>query len=127
MKRKAILLSLVIVLLLSQVSYFNTRANSIYFSKGSDYIEMPDVLKIPYVMGMLDILYTLLYGLKPTIYQELEERTKSMSLDQFVKIYDNFLDEKPELLHHPTGTTFVSAIFDAIFPELDFKEFMKFE
>jgi len=58
---------------------------------------------------------------------QIEERTKSMSLDQFVKIYDKFLDENPELLHHPTGTTFVSAIFDAIFPELDFKEFMKFE
>jgi hypothetical protein len=39
------------------------------------------------------------------IYQEFEKRTKSMTLDQFVKIYDKFLDENPELSHHPTGTT----------------------
>lgn len=128
MKSKAIILVLVIVMLLSQIICLNASTNDdSFFSTGNDYIDMPDVIKIPYTMGMVDVLFPLLNSLKPTIYQEFKERAKSMTLEQFVKIYDKFLDENPELLHYRTGITFFYAIFDAIFPEEDYKDIMKFE
>jgi hypothetical protein len=112
MKRKAIILGLVIILLLSHIFSLNAQEQEEYLTwlDGNDYLEMPKELRIIYIGGLLDMFYFLNYLEFPEIYKNIYAKMKDMSLKQMTKILDKYLEEYPENLHYSTADSFYNAI-----------------
>lgn len=114
MKRKAILLGLVIVLLLSQVNILSARA-AFAFMNGNSYLELDECLRIGYVGGLIDMTCESYQDNLPGIYKDLFKTIEYMQLGQIVKIFDKYLEDHPEKLHYSAADIFTQAIFDMLY------------
>jgi flagellar basal body-associated protein FliL len=103
---KLLKIILIIALLLTVV----TSVSATVFFSGNKYMKFSENEKLHYVAGLSDMTDILLKTLNPEKYQEFKEITKNVTLGQIVKIFDKFLEENPEELHHSTSSLFFAAI-----------------
>ena len=117
MKRKVISLALVGVLLLSLLGYLNTQAKDTtqVFVSGNKYIELSETWKELYVAGLYDMYLTALKAINSEKYKILEEKTDDMTLEKITKIFDRYLEERPEILHRAASACFINAMDEFIY------------
>ena len=114
MKRKAILLGLVIVLLLSQVNILSARA-AFAFMNGNSYLELDECLRAGYVGGLIDMTCESYQDYLPEIYKDLFKKIEYMQLGQIRKIFDKYLEDHPERLHFSAASLFLEAILEVVY------------
>jgi len=112
MKRKVILLSLVIVLLLSHGLCLNAQTY-LCFVRGIDYLETPAEQREAYVVGLADMFFLVLSLEFPEYSKKHEEKTRDMGL-QIVKIFEKYLEEHPEKLQFAAAGSFFDAMFELV-------------
>jgi len=114
MKKKAILLGLVVVLLLSQVNILSASAAFTYCN-GNGYLELDECLRVGYVGGLIDMTCESYQKNFPEIYKDLVKKIEYMQLGQIQKIFDKYLEDHPERLHFSVASLFLEAILEVVY------------
>jgi len=117
MKRKGIVLVLVIMIWFSQVSVLDTQEEGgpLCAITGNMYIDLPELIREWYVIGMMDSIYVVLDAFEPEYYQRYKDKMEGMITSQIRKILDKYLEENPEMLHYCAAVCLLYAIDEVIY------------
>ena len=120
--KKKIILFLVLLLLFSILfidhSYLQEeekkQGECLAFINGNKYLELSEIYRIDYILGLVDMWWYLHNFHYSEIYQIIKEEMEDMTGEQVKKIFEKYLEEHPEKLHYSAAYLFEEAIFGAL-------------
>jgi len=85
------------------------------FNDGNRYLELTEIQKLSYVVGLMDMLFEISQKEWPEYYADLVLKIKDMKQRQLMSIFNKFLEEHPEDWHFSAAYLFDFAIREIVY------------